>query len=301
MFKRIFLFVLTNILVIVTISIVTSLLGVNQYLTARGINYIALLGFCLVWGFGGAFISLALSRIIAKFAMGVKLIDPNRCSTDERALYDMVANLVHKAQLPKMPEVGIYDSGDLNAFATGPSKRRSLVAVSSGLLNRMNRQEVEGVLAHEVTHIANGDMVTMTLLQGVINAFVMFIARIVAFSVMQFVKEDLRPLLNMILVIVLEILLSFLGMFVLAAFSRYREFKADDGGARLSGKRNMIAALEALKRAYERPAFDEQNQNAPASVAAFRISNKRSILSLLSTHPPLDTRIETLRAKTNIL
>lgn len=301
MFKRIFLFVLINILVIVTISIVTSLLGVNQYLTAHGINYTALLGFCLVWGFGGAFISLGLSRIIAKFAMGVKLIDPNRCSSDERLLYDMVANLVHKAGLPKMPEVGIYDSPDLNAFATGPSKRRALVAVSSGLLNRMNRQEIEGVLAHEITHVANGDMVTMTLLQGVINAFVMFIARIIAFSVMQFVKEDMRPLLNMVLIIVLEILLSFLGMFVLAAFSRYREFRADDGGARLSGKRNMIAALEALKRAYEHPVYNAETQKAPGSVAAFRISNKGSLLALLSTHPPLETRIQTLRSKTNIL
>jgi len=301
MFKRISLFLIVNLLVIVTISIVTSLLGVNHYVTAQGLNYQALLGFCLIWGFGGAFISLGLSRIIAKFAMRVQVIDPARASGSERMLYDMVARLVHKAGLPKMPQVGIYDSPDLNAFATGPTKRRSLVAVSSGLLQRMSQSEIEGVLAHEVTHIANGDMVTMTLLQGVINAFVMFIARIIAFSVTQFVKEEMRPMLNLVVIIVLEILLSVLGMFVIAAFSRYREYRADDGGARLSGKGNMIAALEALRRAYERPVFDEASKNAPASVAAFRISNKRGLLSMLSTHPPLETRIATLRSKQHIL
>lgn len=301
MFKRIFLFVIVNLLVLVTISIVTSLLGVNHYLTAHGINYQALMGFCLVWGFGGAFISLGLSRIIAKFAMGVRVIDPNNCTSDERSLYDTIAVLARKAQLPKMPEVGIYESPDLNAFATGPSKRRSLVAVSTGLLHRMNRAEVEGVLAHEVTHIANGDMVTMTLLQGIINAFVMFFARVIAFSVTQFVKEDMRPLLNMVVVIVLEILLSLLGMLVVAAFSRYREFRADDGGARLSSKRNMIAALEALQRAYERTVNNEHAPKAAESVAAFRISNKRSLFALLATHPPLETRIATLREKSNIL
>ncbi len=301
MFKRIFLFVVVNLLVLVTISIVTSLLGVNQYLTAQGINYQALLGFCLIWGFGGAFISLGLSRIIAKFAMRVKVIKPNQCSADERKLYDMVANLVHKAGLPKMPEVGIYESPDLNAFATGPSKRRSLVAVSSGLIQRMSHAEVEGVLAHEITHIANGDMVTMTLLQGIINAFVMFIARIIAFSVTQFVKEEMRPMLNIVVIIALEILLSILGMFVVAAFSRHREYRADNGGARLAGKQSMISALQALQRAYERPVYEAENKQTPASVAAFRISNKRSVMALLSTHPPLEERIQALRSNSTIL
>ncbi|MGY3803623.1 protease HtpX [Pigmentibacter ruber] len=299
MFKRIFLFMMVNILVMVTISIVTSLLGVNHYMSARGINYSSLMIFCLIWGFGGAFISLAISRWIAKFSMGIKPIDPENCTPTERNLYNRVAKLAQKAGLPNTPEVGIYESAELNAFATGPSKKRSLVAVSTGLLERMDQQEVEGVLAHEISHIANGDMVTMTLIQGVVNAFVMFFARIIAFATTQFVKDDIRPLVNMIVVIVLEILFSILGSIVIAWFSRMREFKADLGGAQLAGKSSMIAALAALQRVYENPL--PEGEETPKSIAAFKISNKSSLLHIFSTHPPLDVRIQALKQNNLIM
>lgn len=299
MFKRIFLFIMVNILVMVTITVVTSLLGVNHYMSAKGLNYSSLLLFCLIWGFGGAFISLAISRWVAKFAMGIKPIDPENCTAEERNLYNKVAKLAQKAGLPKTPEVGIYDSAELNAFATGPSKSRALVAVSTGLLNRMDQQEVEGVLAHEVSHIANGDMVTMTLIQGVVNAFVMFFARIIAFATTQFVKEDIRPLVNLVVVIALEILFSLLGSIVIAWFSRMREFKADFGGAQLAGKSSMIAALAALQRVYDNPL--PEGEEAPKSIAAFKISNKSSILQIFSTHPPLEVRIQALRQNNLIM
>ena len=276
----------------VTITLVTSLLGVNRYLTAYGINYEALAGFCLIWGFGGAFISLALSRIIAKWTMGVKLIEPERASGFEKELVQTVYQLAQKAGLSKMPEVGIYESPDLNAFATGPTRNRSLVAVSSGLLRSMNRNEVEGVLAHEVAHIANGDMVTMTLVQGIVNAFVMFVARIIGYAVSQTVKEENRHLVNMLVVIVCEILLGILGSMAVAWFSRLREYRADQGGAQLAGREKMISALQCLQRSYGHMEAD----NAPQSVAAFRISNKRGgLLALFSTHPPLEERVARLR------
>jgi heat shock protein HtpX len=299
MAKRIFLFIFVNILVMVTITIITSLLGVNRYMDANGLNYGNLMVFCLIWGFGGAFISLAISRWIAKFSMGITPINAEHCTAAERELYNKVAKLAQKAGLPNTPEVGIYESADVNAFATGPSKSRSLVAVSSGLLDRMDNQEIDGVLAHEISHIANGDMVTMTLLQGVVNAFVMFFARIVAFATTQFVKEDIRPIINMIVVIVLEILFSFLGMIVIAWFSRKREFKADQGGAQLAGKSSMISALSALQRVYENPL--SEGGETPKSIAAFKISNKSSFLEIFSTHPPLDLRIQTLRQNNQIL
>ena len=301
MMKRIFLFMLVNIFVVVTISIITSVLGINHYITAHGINYSSLLIFCFIWGFGGAFISLAISRWMAKFSMGIKPIDPNSCSEQEKELYNRVAQLAQKAGITSTPEVGIYESEELNAFATGPTKNSSLVAVSRGLLEKMSAQEINGVLAHEISHIANGDMVTMTLLQGVVNAFVMFFARIIAFGATQFVKEDIRPMINMVVVIALEIVFSILGMIVIAWFSRKREFRADEGGAALSGKTSMISALMALKNAFEKPAPENNSQQIPASIAAFQISNKSSILSLFSTHPPLDTRIQVLKDNRNIL
>lgn len=189
--KRVFLFLTVNVLIMVTISLVLNLLGVQPYLTAKGIDYSSLAIFCLLWGFGGAFISLALSKVMAKWMMGVKILDPKTVSgANDRWLIQTVHQLAAKAGLQKMPEVGIYESEELNAFATGPTKNRSLVAVSTGLLDRMDRGEVEGVLGHEIAHIANGDMVTMTLVQGVVNAFVMFFARILAFAVSQLVDEE---------------------------------------------------------------------------------------------------------------
>ncbi len=294
--KRILLFIAVNALVLFTISIVLNLLGVRPYLTQHGIDYNALLVFCLVWGMGGAFISLALSRIMAKWMMGVQVIDPSRASGSEKQLLDMVYKLSRDAGLPSMPEVGIYSSPEVNAFATGPTRSRSLVAVSSGLLNRMNSAEVDAVLAHEVSHVANGDMVTMTLLQGVINAFVMFFARILAYVVMRMGKQrdeevSGSPFMYSMLVFVFEIVFMILGTLVIAAYSRFREFRADAGGARLVGRTNMIQALQALQRTVE---IKDPKTDQPA-YQAFKISNGKPLLRLFASHPPLEERIARLQ------
>ncbi len=296
--KRVVLFVAVNILVMVTISIVMSLLGVQPYLQANGINYESLAVFCLIWGFGGAFISLSLSRVMAKFGMGVQVIDPMQAHGESQWLVETVHRLSHQAGLPAMPEVGIYNSPEVNAFATGPTKSRALVAVSSGLLQNMNRQEAEGVLAHEVAHIANGDMVTMTLIQGVVNAFVMFFARVIAFALSQFVKEEgPRHLVRMVATIALEIGLSFLGMIIVAYFSRQREFRADAGGAQLGGRENMINALKSLQRVYEPSlaAAAHAGTDKP-SFDTLKISSKsKGLLAFFMTHPPLEVRIKRLQ------
>jgi len=294
MFKRFFLFAVMNIAVIVTISIVMNLLGVQPYLTAYGLNYESLLIFCLLWGMIGSFISLMMSKFMAKKMMGVKVVEAN-------SSYSHLVNTVHRlakaANLPKMPEVGIYDSPEVNAFATGPSKSNSLVAVSTGLLNSMREDEVEGVLAHEIAHIANGDMVTMALAQGVINAFVMFFARVVAFAVQNALKSDddkspVGGLSYMLTTIVFDILFGIIGSIILAGFSRYREFRADAGGASLAGKQSMINALKRLQMQYEGGGVFE-NENP--SLNAFKISSKESGLrALLSTHPKLSDRIKRL-------
>ncbi len=188
--KRVFLFLAVNVLVVTTISVVLGALGVRPYLTARGLDLGSLAVFCLVWGFGGAFISLGLSRVMAKWGMGVKLVDPGTPDPAAQELVSTVHRLAQAAGLRTMPQVGVYDSEEVNAFATGPTKNRALVAVSTGLLRRMRRDEVEGVLGHEIAHVANGDMVTMTLIQGVVNAFTMFLARVVAFFVAQLFRRD---------------------------------------------------------------------------------------------------------------
>ena len=290
--KRIILFILTNALIVLSISLVLNLLGVQPYLTAKGIDYKSLAAFCLVWGFGGAFISLALSRVMAKWLMKVKVINTASTASEERWLLDAVTRFSSHAGLPKVPEVGIYESEDPNAFATGPTKSRALVAVSTGLLRRMNRAEVEGVLAHEIAHVANGDMVTMTLVQGVVNAFVMFFARIVAWSLSQFVDEEKRGIVNFVAVLVFDIAFGLLGMMVVAAFSRHREFRADGGGANLVGKPKMIAALKSLQQAVH------CEGEAPQSIAALKISStrKRGLMALISTHPPLEERIRRIQA-----
>ncbi len=284
MSKRIFLFIITNILVMITVSLIVGLLGLNRYLTQFGMNWVALALFCGVWGMAGAFISLAMSRFIAKKAMGVQIIDPN--SGHELVL--MIAGLCQKAGLP-MPEVGIYDSPEINAFATGPTKSRSLIAVSTGLLRRMNRDEIEGVLAHEVSHILNGDMVTMTLIAGVVNAFAMFLSRVISYFVSLSVKEDAAYLVRIVLTIALDILFSILGSIVVASFSRAREFRADNGGALLAGREKMIAALENLKRN-----FEPIDQRA-ASLDTLKISGRGRFIALFSTHPSLEMRIEALK------
>lgn len=292
MFKRIFLFMLTNILVLVSVSIILSVLGVNHYLTAAGLDYTALAIFCLIWGFVGSGISLMLSKFMAKSMMGVQIVD-------ERGPYAELVRKVHQlsraAGLNKMPEVGIYNSPEVNAFATGPSRNNSLVAVSTGLLNQMNTDEVEGVLAHEVAHVANGDMVTMALIQGVVNAFVMFFARIAAFALQQAMqgdRDDDRPvaggLAYHLCVMVFEILFSFLGMFVVAYYSRVREFRADKGGAQFAGRDKMIAALRRLQQR-----IDMVDDSVDA-VKAFKISSKKGLMNFLSTHPSLEDRIAAL-------
>ncbi len=300
-FKRFFLFILVNILVVTTISLVLSLLGVHGYMTRYGIDYEQLAVFCLVWGMGGSFISLLLSKFMAKTMMGVQVIDPNTRDPELEMLVQTVHNLARSAGLPKMPEVGIYDSPELNAFATGPSRSNALVAVSTGLLGRMNRNELEGVLGHEITHVANGDMVTMTLIQGVINAFVMFLSRVLAFAISQALRGDRDDnrgssyFMQSMLVMVLQIFFSFLGMIVVAWFSRMREFRADAGGAKLAGRTSMISALQALKREMESP-FGAEVEAPPQAMRAFQISRGRgNFIELFATHPPLEVRIEALQ------
>lgn len=289
--KRLFLFFAVNIVIIATLTTISHFLGFQHYLGAKGINYSSLIGICLLWGFGGAFISLALSRIIAKWTMGVQLITAETTDPEMQKLLKRVHRLAEKAGIERMPEVGYYEADDLNAFATGPTKNRSLVAVSTGLLHSMSDEEVEGVLAHEVAHIANGDMVTMTLLQGVVNAFVMFFARVLGFFASQFVDDEKKPMVQFGVIIVTEILLGILGMMVVAAFSRHREFKADSGGANLSSRKSMVSALQKLKLNYDRPVPNEQ----PA-IASLKISGKPSgFLKLFSTHPDLDIRIQRLQ------
>lgn len=285
--KRILLFVLTNFAIIITLSIVLSLLGFAGYVRDGQLDLAALMAFCLVWGMGGAFISLAMSRAIAKWTMGVQLVDGRTGHAELDWLHATVRRLTQQANLP-MPEVGIYESPEVNAFATGPSKKRSLVAVSSGLLRTMRREEVEGVLAHEVAHIQNGDMVTMTLIQGVVNAFVLFLARVIAFAVRQGSDSRNAYFLSFLVMIALEIVFGFLGMIVVAWFSRAREFRADAGGAALAGKGNMIAALRRLMDTRQLVDTSE-----PA-LATLKINGARNWMALISTHPPLEARIRAL-------
>lgn len=287
-FKRISLFLLTNILVMITISVIINILGVKPYINAYGLNLEALLVFCLIWGMAGAFISLLLSKQMAKWFMGVQIID-QRSPGQYGDLLNRVRGLSQAAGVP-MPEVGIYDSEEVNAFATGPTRNRSLIAVSTGLLRRLNRNETDGVLGHEIAHIANGDMVTMTLIQGVVNAFAMFLARIFGYFAGKMVDEKMENLVRFISTIVFDILFSILGSILVAYFSRWREFKADAGGARYTGRGNMIAALEKLKMTYEIGIDD----SAPA-FSSMKISGSKSWLSLFSTHPPLEVRIEALK------
>lgn len=296
--KRILLLVAVNILVMVTITFILGVLHVERYFPQGGLGGLAVL--CLVWGFSGAFISLALSRLMAKWMMGVQVIPPETSDPTLRQLVDMVQGLARGANLPKLPEVGIYESDEVNAFATGPSRSRALVAVSSGLLRRMGSAEVEGVLGHEVTHIANGDMVTMTLIQGVINSFVLFLSRVLAFAISQALRSrgdrdsGSSGVLQYLLVIVFQIVLSILGSLVVCWFSRWREFRADAGGARLAGRQNMINALRALQKLYEPEAAAAEAQQHQA-FQSLKISGPRGgFLALFATHPPIEQRIARL-------
>jgi len=295
MLKRIVLFLAVNFLVIVTISILLNVLGIRPYLSEQGIDYGQLMAFCLVWGMGGAFISLALSRIMAKWTMGVQVIDPNTTSGHGQVLVQTVGRLARSAGIP-MPEVGVYPSPDINAFATGPTKSRSLVAVSSGLLEKMDRAEAEGVLGHEVSHIANGDMVTMTLLQGVVNAFAMFLARVIAWALVQGRRSDDDErsggsyAMMWMIQMAIEMVLLVLGSMLVFAFSRWREFRADAGSARIAGRENMVRALQKL-----RGDADLARQVPQPAVQTLRISSPGGFTRLFMSHPPLEERIARLQ------
>jgi heat shock protein HtpX len=290
--KRIFLFLATNIAILVVVGTILYFLNVAGIVPIGGATRLgALMVVCLIWGMGGAFFSLLISRWVAKWAMGVELIHKNTGDKKLAAVYAMVERCCAQARIP-MPEVGYYDSDEVNAFATGPSKKRSLVAVSTGLLAVMKKDEVEGVIAHEVAHIANGDMVTMTLLQGVINAFVLFFARLIAWAVRQALDSQIAWLVSFIVYILMTILLSILGSMITAWFSRKREFSADAGGAEYAGREKMIAALRRLQTTHELV----DTQSSPA-FNSMKISGKSRFMALFSTHPPLDKRIARLEGR----
>lgn len=299
MMKRVLLFAATNIAIMLAISIVLSVLGIGGYrLAGGGLDYSALMVFCLVWGMVGSFISLQLSRWMAKRMTGMQVVNGQTGHEEADWVYRTVERLARQAQLP-MPEVGIYNSPEVNAFATGPSKSRSLVAVSTGLLRGMRRDETEAVLAHEVSHIKNGDMVTMTLIQGVVNAFVMFASIVVANIVRQMLQgnRDERDggggggyMIEFMVRMVLQVAFGFLGMFVVGWFSRHREFRADAGAAALSGRQGMIAALRRLQ------STQALVDNHEPALATMKISGAKSWMALASTHPPLEARIAALES-----
>ncbi|MDT8404312.1 protease HtpX [Sulfuriflexus sp.] len=291
--KRIFLFLITNIAVLLVLATVLQLLGIESLLDEQGVDLDlgALLVFSAIFGFGGSFISLAISKWSAKRMMGVQMITEPR-DEEQRWLLHTVRRLAGSARIG-MPEVGIFDSADPNAFATGMRRNAALVAVSTGLLRNMNRDEVEAVLAHEVSHIANGDMVTLTLIQGVVNTFVIFFSRIIGHLVDRLVFKVERghgPAFY-ITSIIAQLVLGILASMIVMWFSRHREFRADAGGAKLAGREKMIAALERLHAT-------TTGKDLPDQLAAFGISGSRAggIRELFMSHPPLTQRIEALRA-----
>ena len=286
--KRILLFVLTNVAVVAVLGIVASLLGVNRFLTPNGLNLPMLLGFALVIGFGGAIISLLISKPMAKWSSSVRVINEPQ-NADEAWIVETVRQLAGKAQIG-MPEVGIFE-GAPNAFATGAFKNSSLVAVSTGLLQGMTREEIEAVLAHEIAHVANGDMVTMTLIQGVMNTFVVFLSRVIGYAVDSFLRRgdsnSSGPGIGYyISTIVLDIILGFAAAMVVAWFSRHREFRADAGAAQLMGRKQpMMNALARLG--------GMQPGELPKAVQTLGITG--GIGKLFATHPPIEERIAALQ------
>ncbi|MDD3530203.1 MAG: protease HtpX [Gallionellaceae bacterium] len=287
--KRIMLFLATNLAIVLVLSITMRLLGVEPYLNEQGLNLNALLIFAAVMGFGGAFISLAISKWTAKMSVGARVITDPR-SQEELWLVQTVARQAQAAGI-RMPEVAIYDSPEVNAFATGMSKNSSLVAVSTGLLRQMTRAEAEAVLGHEISHAANGDMVTMALIQGVVNTFVMFLSRVIGYVVDKVVFKTERGTgpAFFVTMIIAEMVLGILASIIVMWFSRQREFRADRGGAALAGRQNMIAALERLNSLHPAP--------LPDKMAAFGIAGGGGggLKRLFMTHPPLEERIAALK------
>ncbi len=287
--KRVFLFVLTNVAVLLVLSIAARLLGVDRFLTDQGLNFGALLAFCAIFGFGGSLISLLLSKWMALRATGATVIEQTR--NDAEAW--LLQTVSHQAQAAgiAMPQVAIFPSDSPNAFATGARRDAALVAVSSGLLRSMNRDEVEAVLGHEISHVANGDMVTLTLIQGVVNTFVLFLSRLVGYWVDRVVLRNERGhgVGFFLTTMVAQVLFGIVASLIVMWFSRQREFRADAGGARLAGREKMIAALDRLRKATD-------PQPLPDQVAAFGVTGRSSGISrLFMTHPPLEERIERLR------
>ncbi|GMU45167.1 MAG: protease HtpX [Lysobacterales bacterium] len=287
--KRIALFLATNLAIVLVLSVTMRLLGVEPYLTAQGLDLNSLLVFAAVMGFGGSFISLALSKWTAKRAMGVHVIDAPANPT-EAWLVQTVHGYAKQAGIG-MPEVGIYDSPEVNAFATGMSRNKALIAVSTGLLQRMRREEAEAVLGHEVAHAANGDMVTLALIQGVVNTFVMFLSRVIGHTVDRviFRNEQGHGPAFFVTLIVSELVLGVLASIIVMWFSRRREFRADRGGAHLAGRAAMIAALRRLASLHPQP--------LPDKMAAFGIAGGAPAgwKRLFMTHPPLEERIVALQ------
>jgi heat shock protein HtpX len=292
--KRIFYFLVTNLAIVLVLSITMRLLGVEPFLNANGLNLNSLLIFAAVMGFGGAFISLAISKWSAKQMSGAVTIE-NPKTPDEIWLMNIIKKQSQAVGI-QMPEVAIFNSPVVNAFATGMSRNSSLVAVSSGLLEMMTKDEAEAVIGHEISHIANGDMVTLTLIQGVVNTFVLFFSRVIGYTVDKVVfktRQGTGPAF-FITMIISELLLGVLASIVVMWFSRQREYRADFGGGQLAGKQKMIAALQRLKTQYETSAL-------PKSIAALGISGEQGIglKELFSTHPSLDDRISRLQQSTN--
>ena len=287
--KRIFLFLATNFAVLIVLSVVASLLGVDRFLTRSGLNLQALLIFSAVFGMGGSFISLLMSKWMAKMSTGAQVITEPR-SAREAWLLATVEREARAAGIG-MPEVAVYDAPEPNAFATGASRNSAMVAVSTGLLQSMNQDEVEAVLGHEVTHIANGDMVTLTLLQGVLNTFVIFLSRALGYVIDNAMSRDNErsgPGIGYFLIsMVLQVVFGILASMIVAWFSRYREFRADAGGAHLAGKRKMVSALQRLQ-AMQAPS------SLPQNMTAFGIGGGPN--SLFASHPPLEKRIAALQS-----
>ena len=289
--KRIFLFLATNLAIMLVLSITMRILGVEPYLTANGLNLTSLLIFAAVMGMGGSFISLAISKWMAKRSVGAVVIENPRTPA-EIWLVDTVRRQAQQAGIG-MPEVAIFDSPEVNAFATGMNKNNALVAVSTGLLQSMSKEEAEAVLGHEVSHVANGDMVTLALIQGVVNTFVMFLSRVIGYLVDKVVFKTERGTgpAFFVTMIIAEMVLGVLASIIVMWFSRQREFRADSGGASLAGRPNMIAALQRLQQVHAGP--------LPEKLAAFGIAGGggvKGIKRLFMTHPPLEERIAALKA-----
>lgn len=287
--KRIVLFLLTNLAVMLVLGIVASLLGADRFLTQKGLNLSALLAFSAIFGMGGSFISLAMSKWMAKRSTGARVIE-QPSNAGEAWLLATVERQARAAGI-KMPEVAIYEGEEINAFATGMSKNNALVAVSTGLLRSMSQDETEAVIGHEISHVANGDMVTLTLIQGVVNTFVIFLSKVIGYAVDSALRgKDDRGGVGIgyyVTSMVMQIVLGFAATMIVCAFSRWREFHADAGGAHLAGKRKMIAALERLKAAHE-------PSSLPQGMQAFGIAS--GVKGLFMTHPPLEERIARLQA-----